>query len=450
MRTRLAFEYSYAREFLSDEEWEASLERVNQAHETLMTRSGAGNEFLGWFDLPESMLEQMPAILDAAKKIQQQSNTLVVVGIGGSYLGARAVIEACAVPFQRPAVDIVYAGNNIDGRYFSKLLDYVEESNFSVNVISKSGTTTEPAIAFRILRDVLNEQFGTLAARERIYATTDSSKGALHDLAFQEDFSMFSIPDNVGGRFSVFTPVGLLPIAAAGINIEGLLAGAISMKERIMQPDATENPAFAYAALRDAFYRKGKKIEVLAGFQSGLQYISEWWKQLFGESEGKDGKGLFPAAVIDTTDLHSMGQYIQEGERNIFETFVTVDETQLDVMIEEAENNADGLNYLAGKTLADVNTSAYEATALAHKDGGVPNSRIIMPSLSPFAVGELLYFFEYAVAVSGYALGVNPFDQPGVEAYKKNMFALLNKPGFEDQSAELQKRLDSIMPLIVE
>ena len=448
--TRLKYDYSYAREFITDTEWNDAVGRASEAHDTLYARTGAGNEYLGWLDLPEKAQELLPQINEAAKRIQDQSNTLVVCGIGGSYLGARAVIEACALPFQRPAVDIVYAGHQIDGRYFAQMLSYLEGGHFSVNVISKSGTTTEPGIAFRILRNFMDEMYGSMKARERIYATTDESKGALRTLANQEGYETFVIPDDVGGRFSVLTPVGLLPIAAAGINVEALLAGALDMRERVREANAESNPAFAYAAVRNALYQKGMKVEVLAAFQSALHYVTEWWKQLYGESEGKEGKGLFPAAVVDTTDLHSMGQYIQEGERMLLETFMTVDEIQLDVIVDASENSADGLDYLQGKTFAEVNAQAHAATALAHKEGGVPNGTITLPSLSPYAIGELLYFFEYAVAISGYAMGVNPFNQPGVEAYKQNMFALLDKPGFEDQHKEITAKLDSTAKHIIE
>jgi len=450
MKTRLAFDYSNALGFLSEDEWTEALDRAVQSHERLLSRKGPGNEFLGWIDLPETIGQLVPELLDASERIQDQSETLVVTGIGGSYLGARAVIEACAVPFERPAVDIVYAGHHLDGRYFAKLLDYIEGIDFSVLVISKSGTTTEPAIAFRVLRDVLNEQYDSIEARERIYAVTDAAKGALHDLAYKENYTSFVIPDDVGGRFSVFTPVGLLPIAAAGINIKALIEGAASMRRRVLIPDPKTNPALVYAAMRDALYRKGKKIEVLSSYQSSLQYVAEWWKQLFGESEGKNGKGIFPASVVQTTDLHSMGQYIQDGERTLFETFLTVEDQQLDVIINEAEDDSDGLNYLAGKTLAEVNLKAYEGTSLAHTSGGVPNARIMLPNQSPCAIGELLYFFEFAVALSGYSLGVNPFDQPGVEAYKANMFALLNKPGFEEQHEILSSLMTRQQGAIIE
>ncbi|MBN1446707.1 MAG: glucose-6-phosphate isomerase [Bacteroidetes bacterium] len=432
------------RGFLADDALSAARNRVAEALATLQSRSGPGSDFLGWVDLPVQAREALPPLLETAEEIRAQSDVLVVVGIGGSYLGARAVIEALRPPFGGDDLSILYAGHHIDGGYLSAMLDHLEGRRVSINVISKSGTTTEPAIAFRILRRWMEDRYGKAEAARRIFATTDARKGALRTLADEEGYRSFVIPDDVGGRFSVFTPVGLLPIAAAGVNAAALLDGAIAMRGKCGFRDPHANPAFAYAVLRDALYHSGQSVEVLASFHPQLQYITEWWKQLFGESEGKDGRGLFPAAVTNTTDLHSMGQYIQDGQRMLFETFLFSDIAEVDIALPVSDDDTDGLRYLAGRTLADVNRQAMRGTALAHLSGGVPNALITLSSISPASIGALLYFFETAVALSGYALGVNPFDQPGVEEYKRNMFALLRKPGFEQLHDELTARLGGL------
>ncbi len=420
--------------------WEESLARVRAALETLQRRDGAGNDFLGWLDLPLRSGELLPALDACAQRLRSQADALVVVGIGGSYLGARAVIDALRPPFAE-GMDMYYAGHHIDGAYLRALLRHLEGRDVCVNVISKSGTTTEPALAFRVLRAWMEERYGAAEAATRIVATTDSSRGALLSLAKDSGYERFVIPDDVGGRFSVFTPVGLLPIAAAGIDIRALLSGAAAMRAVAFDPDPSVNPALHYAALRDALYRSGRPVEVLASFTPALAQVAEWWKQLFGESEGKDGKGIFPAAVHNTTDLHSMGQYIQDGRRMLFETFLHAEAPGEDMVVPRIEADIDGLNFLAGTTFAEINRNALLGTALAHSSGDVPNSTITLERLDAEALGGLLYMFEIAVALGGYALGVNPFDQPGVEEYKRNMFALLDKPGFEAERARLLARL---------
>lgn len=428
--------------FLDDNARAASAQRIADAHRLLHARSGAGSDFLGWIDLPLHAREELQPILDAAEDIRAQSDVLVVVGIGGSYLGSRAVIEALSDPVGGSTPRVLFAGNHIDGGYLQSLLRHLEGKRVSINVISKSGTTTEPALAFRVLRQWMHDIYGRKEAARRIFATTDAQKGALRKVAEEEGYRSFVIPDDVGGRFSVLTPVGLLPIAAAGIDTAALLDGAIAMRTRCAEPDAGSNPAFAYAILRDALHRLGRTVEVLASFHPPLYYVTEWWKQLFGESEGKDGKGIFPAAVTNTTDLHSMGQYIQDGRRLLFETFLFAERVPEDMTVPDAADDTDGLNYLAGRSFADVNLQAMRGTALAHRTGGVPNAAIILPDISSATIGALLYFFETAVALSGYALGVNPFDQPGVEEYKRNMFGLLHKPGFEERGEELERQLN--------
>ena len=422
---------------------------VKSAHDKLHNGTGAGNDFLGWIDLPVNYdKDEFARIKKSAEKIKSDSDVLIVIGIGGSYLGARAAIEMLTNNFhnaldsdKRKAPKIFYVGNNISSTYMTELLQAIEGKDVSLNVFSKSGTTTEPAIAFRILRTYVEKKYGVEEARKRIYATTDKAKGALKTLADAEGYESFVVPDDIGGRFSVLTAVGLLPIAAAGIDIDEMMKGAADAREAYSNPSLKENQSYQYAAVRNALYNKGKTIEVLVNYEPSLHYFNEWWKQLFGESEGKDNKGLFPAAVDFSTDLHSMGQYIQEGRRVLFETVINVEKAKYEINIEEAENDMDGLNFLAGKTMDFVNKKAFQGTILAHNDGGVPNMVLNVPELSPYYFGYMVYFFEKACGISGYLLGVNPFDQPGVEAYKKNMFALLGKPGYEEIKAELEKRL---------
>ena len=449
MTKALSLDLSKAAPYLNMEEIDFMDDLVQSAHKKLHEGTGAGNDFLGWIDLPVNYDKaEFARIQEAAKRIQETSEVLVVIGIGGSYLGARAAIEMLTNNFynvlpreERKAPQIFYVGNNISATYMNQLLKAVEGKDISVNVISKSGTTTEPAIAFRIFKDLLEKKYGKEEAKKRIYATTDASKGALKSLADAEGYETFVIPDNVGGRFSVLTAVGLLPIAAAGVDIAEMMKGAADARELYSNPSLKENDCYKYAAARNALYNKGKEIEILVNYEPSLHYFNEWWKQLFGESEGKDQKGIFPAAVDFSTDLHSMGQFIQDGSRIMFETVLNVGKATKEVVIEEAEGNVDGLNFLAGKTVDFVNKQAFNGTLLAHCDGGVPNMILNIPELSPYYFGQMVYFFEKACAISGYLLGVNPFDQPGVEAYKKNMFALLGKPGYEDLKAELEARL---------
>lgn len=431
---------------VASDEIEKNWHLVTAAHEVLHGKTGAGNDFLGWVNLPKEYdKEEYARIKAAAKKIQSDSEYLVVVGIGGSYLGARAVIEGLTNTFynlqeQRDTPKIIFAGNSISSTYLADVISLLEGKDFSVNVISKSGTTTEPAIAFRILREMLEKRYGKDGARKRIYATTDKARGALKEFSDSEGYETFVIPDDVGGRYSVLTAVGLLPIAVAGIDTDALLQGAADACDAFAEPKI-ENDCYRYAVARNCLYNKGKKIEILANYEPALHYFGEWFKQLFGESEGKDHKGIFPAAVDFSTDLHSMGQYIQEGVRDIFETVISVEQPRKDVTIESDEANVDGLNFLAGRTMDFVNKKAFEGTLLAHTDGGTPNVVITLPALDAHTIGYLIYFFEKACGISGYLLGVNPFDQPGVEAYKKNMFALLGKPGYEELKAQLEQRL---------
>ncbi len=422
---------------------------VKVAQETLENRTGAGNDFLGWLDLPVNYdKNEFERIKDAAEKIKKNSDALIVIGIGGSYLGPRAAIEMLNSNFynvlgksKRETPQVFFVGNNISSTYLADLLDAIEGLDISVNVISKSGTTTEPAIAFRVFKDYMEKKYGVDGAKDRIFATTDKSRGALKSLADEMGYETFVIPDNVGGRFSVLTAVGLLPIAVAGISIDEMMQGATDAREAYANDDFMSNDCYKYAAMRNILYNKGKNIEILVNYEPGLHYFNEWWKQLFGESEGKDQKGIFPAAVDFSTDLHSMGQYIQEGNRVLFETVLNVEKAKREVVIEEAKGDLDGLNFLAGKTIDFVNKQAFKGTLLAHNDGGVPNMVLNIPELSAYYFGYMVYFFEKACGISGYLLGVNPFDQPGVEAYKKNMFALLGKPGFEKEKEELEKRL---------
>ena len=449
MNKAISLDLSKVTPYLATSEIDYMEDMVKCAHNTLHNGTGAGNDFLGWIDLPVNYdKEEFARIKKAAEKIQSDSDVLVVIGIGGSYLGARAAIEMLTNNFhnsldddKRKAPKIFYVGNNISSTYMAELLQAIEGKDVSLNIISKSGTTTEPAIAFRILRSYLEKKYGVDEARKRIYATTDKAKGALKTLADAEGYETFVVPDDVGGRFSVLTAVGLLPIAAAGINIDEMTQGAADAREAYSNPSLKENDAYKYAAVRNALYNKGKVIEVLVNYEPSLHYFNEWWKQLYGESEGKDNKGLFPAAVDFTTDLHSMGQYIQEGRRILFETVVNIEKPKYEIEIEEDAENLDGLNFLTGKTMDFVNKQAFHGTVLAHNDGGVPNMVLNVPEISAYYFGYMVYFFEKACGISGYLLGVNPFNQPGVEAYKKNMFALLGKPGYEDMKAELEKRL---------
>lgn len=432
--------------FVSAEELKAIAPEIAAAHKTLHDKSGLGNDKLGWLDLPTNYdKEEFARIKAAAAKIKENSDVFIVIGIGGSYLGARAAIEFLTSPnynlLCKDTPQIFYTGNSISSAALNEIVALCEGKRFSVNMISKSGTTTEPAIAFRVLRGILEERYGKEGARERIYCTTDKVKGTLKELADKEGYETFVVPDDVGGRFSVLTAVGLLPIAVAGADIDQLMAGAKAAQDELVSTDLEQNDAYKYAAVRNVLYRKGYATELLVSYEPYFQMMSEWWKQLYGESEGKDNKGLLPDSVIFSTDLHSLGQYIQDGVRNLFETVVQIDKAKSELVIEAVDGNADGLNFLAGKTMDYVNKKAFQGTVLAHNDGGVPNMVINVPEASEFELGYLIYFFEKACAVSGYTLGVNPFNQPGVEAYKKNMFALLGKPGYEEQKAALEARL---------
>jgi glucose-6-phosphate isomerase len=450
MAQKLNFDYSKALSFVGQHEVDYLAAPVKLAHEQLHQGTGAGNDYLGWVSLPSQYdKEEFARIKQAAKKIQSDSDALVVIGIGGSYLGARAALEMLSHTFYnvlpkglRKTPEIYFVGNNISSTYVTHLLQLLEGKDISVNVISKSGTTTEPAIAFRIFRELLEKKYGKEESRKRIYATTDKARGALKDLATAEGYESFVIPDDVGGRYSVLTAVGLLPIATAGIDIDEMMQGAADAEKEYSEPELANNQCYQYAAVRNALYRKGKAIEILVNYEPSLHYVSEWWKQLYGESEGKDFKGIYPASVDFSADLHSMGQFIQEGTRNIFETVILVDKSSEEVVIGTDPANTDGLNFLAGKTMDFVNKKAFEGTMLAHTDGGVPNLILTLPNISAYTFGYMVYFFEKACAISGYLSGVNPFNQEGVEAYKKNMFALLGKPGFEKEKAELEARLN--------
>jgi glucose-6-phosphate isomerase len=441
---------NFTKGFLTNSEIDSEIENANKAREILHSKTGEGNEFLGWVDLPmRTEAKEMEAIEEAASEIQNQSEFLVVVGIGGSYLGARAVLEATNSPFSvytkdKKSVKILYAGHHIDSEYHTDLLDFLKDRDFSVNVISKSGTTTEPALAFRSLLALTEKKYGKDGTKKRIYSTTDSKKGALKKLSDEYGFKTFVIPDDIGGRYSVLTPVGLLPIASAGKDIRSLHRGALELEESFKNHKGSENIACIYAALRNALYKKGKKVEILVNYNPKMHFIAEWWKQLYGESEGKGHKGIFPAGVDFTSDLHSMGQYIQDGERFLFETVFNMETPSKDMTIQEFPGDPDGLNYLAGKTLSYVNSKAIQGTKLAHHSGGVPNIEIQFKDLSEKTIGQLIYFFEYACGVSGYMLGINPFDQPGVEDYKNNMFALLGKKGYESKKAEVEKKLSEL------
>ena len=443
----LKFNSSYAKDFIRENDLKGLEAQVAAAHETVNAKSGLGNDFLGWVDLPVNYdKEEFSRIKAAAAKIRQDTDILIVIGIGGSYLGARAAIEFLKGPYYNNlrdgAPEIYFAGNSISGAYLSDIMELCKGKRVSVNIISKSGTTTEPAVAFRVLRKYLEEQYGEEEAAKRIYCTTDKVRGTLKKLADEKGYECFVVPDDVGGRYSVLTAVGLLPIAAAGADIDKLMSGAAAAMVEYNEPDMYKNDCYLYAAIRNAFYRKGKAVELLVSYEPRFTMMAEWFKQLYGESEGKDNKGLFPASVTFSTDLHSMGQFIQDGSRVMFETVVTFGESDKDITIEAESNNGDGLNFLAGKTMSYVNSKAFEGTVLAHTDGGVPNLVINVDKPDEENLGRLIYFFEKACAVSGYLLGVNPFDQPGVESYKKNMFALLGKPGYEEQKAALEARLN--------
>ena len=446
---KITFDYSKAAKFISDNEIANMESIVLNAKNTLVSKTGEGNDFLGWIDLPVDYdKEEFVRIKQAAKKIQNDSEVLLVIGIGGSYLGARAAIEFLGHSFynslskdQRKTPEIYYVGNSISSTYIKHLIDVIDGKDFSINMISKSGTTTEPAIAFRVFKKILEEKYGKEEAAKRIYATTDKEKGSLKNLATEEGFETFVVPDDVGGRFSVLTAVGLLPIAVSGADIDKLMEGAASGRELALNNAFTENDALKYAAIRNILHRKGKSVEILANYEPSVHYVSEWWKQLYGESEGKDQKGIFPASVDLTTDLHSMGQFIQDGSRIMFETVINIETPKCSFEIEEELIDLDGLNYLAGKTVDFINKSAMNGTILAHTDGNVPNLIVSIPKQDEFHLGQLFYFFEFACGVSGYISGVNPFDQPGVESYKKNMFALLGRFGYEKEREELLKRL---------
>lgn len=446
MKENLSVSLKYVNNFISNDEI-VTLARKSVMHlDSLNSGTGSGNDFLGWLSLPDDILTQLDRIEKISGHLRSVSDTTVVIGIGGSYLGARAVIEALSHSFS-PVLktkhhEIFYAGQNISEDYLSELLEILDSRNYSIIVISKSGTTTEPALAFRILKDHLEKKVGKAAAATRIIAITDSSKGALRKMAEMNGYETFAIPDNIGGRYSVLTPVGLLPIAVSGLDIRKLIKGAKAIEEVTKNnKNAATNPSLVYAAVRNLILQTGRSVEILVGFSPKLHYFAEWWKQLFGESEGKDGKGIFPSSVDFTTDLHSLGQYIQEGQRIIFETMVSVKNPRKNLTIPREKDDFDQLNYIAGKRLSEVDQNAETGTIIAHNDGNVPIISISIPELDEYYVGQLIYFFEISCAISGYILGVNPFDQPGVEAYKKNMFALLNKPGFEEATRKIHERL---------
>jgi len=446
---QVKFDYSKAMGYVSQHEIDSMKAITESARQLLLSKNGAGNDYLGWIDLPVDYdKEEFARIKAASDKIRSDSEVLVVIGIGGSYLGARAAIEFLGHNFfnsvskeVRKAPEIYFVGNSISSTYLAGLIDTIGDRDFSVNIISKSGTTTEPAIAFRVFKKMLEEKYGKEGAAKRIYATTDKAKGALKKLADAEGYEEFVVPDDVGGRFSVLTAVGLLAIAVSGVDIDKLMEGAASARKRCIENDFDENDSMQYAALRNIMLRKGKSVEILCDYEPSLHYTLEWWKQLMGESEGKDNKGLFPASVDLTTDLHSMGQFIQDGARIMFETVLNVEKASREVLIAKEDEDLDGLNYLAGKSVDFVNKCAMNGTILAHTDGNTPNLMVKIPEQNAFYLGELFYFFEFACGLSGYILGVNPFNQPGVESYKHNMFALLGKPGFEDEGEALRKRL---------
>jgi glucose-6-phosphate isomerase len=439
----LDFNYKNILPFIHEEDLKNIQKEINQARRTLDEKTGQGKLYTGWVDLMDNLDQDLIEDIQAsAKKIRKQSNVLVVIGIGGSYLGAKAAIEYMKPYFQkRKSMEIVFAGQNLSSTYLHELLDYLKNKEFSINVISKSGTTTEPAIAFRAIKQLLEEKYGYDQAKERIFATTDASKGALRILAEKEGYQTYVVPDDIGGRYSVLTPVGLLPIAAAGINIKQMLRGAKKAKRNYQVKNIYKNDVHMYVALRNILYRQGFALELMVNNEPKLNYFAEWWKQLFAESEGKDGKGLFVSSASFTTDLHSLGQYIQEGKKVLFETIIDIKKPKKDVIIEKDDLNLDQLNYLENKSVDYVNKQALKGTMLAHLDGNTPNMLISIPKIDAYSFGYLVYFFELACGVSGYVLDVNPFNQPGVESYKKNMFALLEKPGYEDLTETLKKRL---------
>ena len=447
--SKVTFDYSKAAPFIKDHEVDSMKKLAEDAKELLVSKTGAGNDFLGWIDLPVDYdKDEFARIKKAAAKIQSDSEVLLVIGIGGSYLGARAAVEFLRHSFYnvvskeiRKTPEIYFVGNSISSTYIRHLMDVIGDRDFSINMISKSGTTTEPAIAFRVFKEMMEKKYGKEEAAKRIYATTDRVKGSLKHLATEEGYETFVVPDDIGGRFSVLTAVGLLPIAVSGADIDKLMEGARAGRETALNAPFEENDSLKYAAIRNILLRKGKEIEILANYEPSVHYVSEWWKQLYGESEGKDQKGIFPASVDLTTDLHSMGQFIQDGSRNMFETVINIETSREELVLQEEPVDLDGLNYLAGKSVDFVNKSAMNGTILAHTDGQVPNLMVKVPEVNEFYLGELFYFFEFACGVSGYLLGVNPFNQPGVESYNKNMFALLGKPGYEAQREELLKRL---------
>lgn len=449
MIDKVKFNYSATGKFIRPIEIEMMKNVVYTAKEQLINGSGQGSDYIGWVDLPIKYdKDEFSRIKKAAEKIKSDSDVLLVIGIGGSYLGARSAIEFLRHSFYnsvskeiRQTPEIYFVGSNISSVYMNHLKDVIKDKDFSINIISKSGTTTEPAIAFRIFKKLLNDKYGKKEAAKRIYATTDISKGALKGLAIEEGYESFVVPDDIGGRYSVLTAVGLLPIAVSGADINKLMEGAASMRKHCLEAAYEENDSLLYAAVRNLLLRKGKSIEILVNYEPSLHYISEWWKQLFGESEGKDQKGIYPASVNFTTDLHSMGQFIQDGQRTLFETIINIEKSSEEIIIEEEETDLDGLNYLAGKSVDYINKSAMKGTLLAHTDGNVPNLMVNVPEQNEYFLGQLYYFFEFACGVSGYILGVNPFNQPGVESYKSNMFALLGKPGYEAQRKELLERL---------
>lgn len=436
MDKEISFDYTYAKPFIKDHELEHVIPFVEQAHHLLHRRKGQGKEQTGWLEWPVSYCrEEFERIKVVGGSVREKAEVFIVIGIGGSYLGARSALQMLCHTFynqlpreEREGPEIYFAGNNISSSYLSHLLDIVKDKDIAINVVSKSGTTLEPAIAFRLFRELLEKRYGKRGARERIIVTTDRNRGILRKLADQEGYQSFSVPEDVGGRYSVLTPVGMLPLAVAGVDIEQVMAGAQEGYRLYSQMGLANNPCYQYAAIRNILYSKGKTIELLVNYEPFMQFFAEWWKQLFGESEGKDGKGIFPASVNFSTDLHSLGQYIQDGRRDLFATTLWIEDAVKSIVIHETEEDKDGLNYLAGKTVHNVNEKACLATIMAHTEGGVPNLKINIPEVSPYYYGQLVYFFEKACGMSGYLLGVNPFNQPGVEAYKKNMFALLGRP----------------------
>ncbi len=449
---RIIFDYSKAEDFVKEEEILAFKPIVSRLHKRLHSKSHLTSNYLGWLDLPyKYKKEEINRIVSLAEKIQANSNALIVIGIGGSYLGARAGVEMLGHSFSNilptslgHGCKLYFAGNNMSGKYIRDLLDILEDKEVSINVISKSGTTTEPAVAFRIFKNYMEDRYGKDEARKRIYVTTDKEKGSLREIALKEGYESLEIPDDIGGRYSVLTGVGLLPMAVAGIDIDEIMAGASQAYQDLFTDELRENPSYQYAVIRNIFYRRGKDIEVLSTYEPSLHYMGEWWKQLFGESEGKEGKGIFPASLRFSTDLHSMGQYMQEGKRNIFQTILHIREMANDISIPISKEDTDGLNYLQGKSVGDINDSIFKASLLAHNDGGVPNLIIKLAKAQAYYLGYLFYFLQKSCAMSGYILGVNPFNQPGVESYKRNMFALLGKEGYEQERIKILQQLQAI------